>query len=677
MSFSSRKTECRRNRRKRRMSLERLEGRWMMSSGGTVPDKINPHSWDFAVNVSQIDSAYHAQGSAAITNNEIDYYRFRATETGVYRFMATTPASNLDTVLAVFDAGGDFVGKKLASNDDISGANRDSQAFAMLVRNHEYVFAVTNYQGTAGGSYTWDVQRTDDWYELTGGDTKQTAFNLSAITGRRVIPGNVLADGNDWFAFYLPTVKNEGTVKIRFDHALGDLDMAVYDTSGKQVGWSKGTGNEETVSLAGRSPGEYYVHVYGHQGASNPYYTLDLNPLGGGFQIDVTAPGFNATQRALIRQAADRWERVIASELPAATWGTQTVDDLSIVVTALNIVDPPNKNVLSQANYNGIRPNKGLPFHGFVNVDTDDLNNMVNGGGFQATMVHEMGHVLGIGTLWSGRGLLSGTTGTDPRFTGKQATAAYNQIFQRNDTGVPVEAGGGASTALAHWRESELTTEIMTGWVNGALMPLSRITVGGLADLGYSVNWAAADEFVPPPSIPGGGGYWGIALSKTQWNPASAALPDSALPSAGVALGQASGDEASAAWDALPGCGPHRPEVSKYALRFANFGGAEQRQAVLESELSSGPRTGPAWNAAARVWANMQDQTWHATPSAGTPVSAVSSLNGLEDLAATAKNVLRPVDAVMASFAASSDLEQWGEIPALSEPLCAKPLVLI
>jgi hypothetical protein len=38
----------------------------------------------------------------------------------------------------------------------------------------------------------------------------------------------------------------------------------------------------------------------------------------------------------------------------------------------------------------------------------------------------------------------------------------------------------------------------MTGFLNSGGNPLSRVTVASLADLGYSVNLAAADTYAPP-----------------------------------------------------------------------------------------------------------------------------------------------------------------------------------
>jgi len=61
-------------------------------------------------------------------------------------------------------------------------------------------------------------------------------------------------------------------------------------------------------------------------------------------------------------------------------------------------------------------------------------------------------------------------------------------------TPVPVEYDGGDGTACGHWDEDCLIDELMTGYATGTL-PLSRITVGGLEDLGYQVNYAAADPF--------------------------------------------------------------------------------------------------------------------------------------------------------------------------------------
>ena len=50
----------------------------------------------------------------------------------------------------------------------------------------------------------------------------------------------------------------------------------------------------------------------------------------------------------------------------------------------------------------------------------------------------------------------------------------------------------------SHWRESTLGNELMTGYLNSGTNPLSAITVGAMADLGYAVSFNAADAYAKP-----------------------------------------------------------------------------------------------------------------------------------------------------------------------------------
>ncbi|MFP6765474.1 MAG: hypothetical protein VB858_17735, partial [Planctomycetaceae bacterium] len=45
----------------------------------------------------------------------------------------------------------------------------------------------------------------------------------------------------------------------------------------------------------------------------------------------------------------------------------------------------------------------------------------------------------------------------------------------------------------AHWRESVLGSELMTGFINTGFNPLTRLTIAQFADLGYQVDFARAD----------------------------------------------------------------------------------------------------------------------------------------------------------------------------------------
>ena len=61
---------------------------------------------------------------------------------------------------------------------------------------------------------------------------------------------------------------------------------------------------------------------------------------------------------------------------------------------------------------------------------------------------------------------------------------------------LPIEADGNAGTAGGHWDEACLDNELMTGWLDsGRPNPVSRITIGGFEDIGYSVDYDVAEEY--------------------------------------------------------------------------------------------------------------------------------------------------------------------------------------
>ena len=60
---------------------------------------------------------------------------------------------------------------------------------------------------------------------------------------------------------------------------------------------------------------------------------------------------------------------------------------------------------------------------------------------------------------------------------------------------MPLEQNYGPGTVCSHWSEACLQTELMTGFVESTPTPLSRITIGTLQDLGYTVDYSKADYF--------------------------------------------------------------------------------------------------------------------------------------------------------------------------------------
>jgi Leishmanolysin len=97
-----------------------------------------------------------------------------------------------------------------------------------------------------------------------------------------------------------------------------------------------------------------------------------------------------------------------------------------------------------------------------------------------------------VGTIWIEQGVQS--TAPDCPYSGPNAIREYGAISGCDF--LPIEQRGGAGTACGHWDEDCLGIELMTGFSNpGVSNPLSTITVGSLEDVGYTVDYFAAEPF--------------------------------------------------------------------------------------------------------------------------------------------------------------------------------------
>lgn len=222
------------------------------------------------------------------------------------------------------------------------------------------------------------------------------------------------------------------------------------------------------------------------------------------FTIEVRfLDGLTEAQKQAFRSAADRWTRVITGDLPAVLVDGETIDDLLILAQGSDI-DGPGA-ILGQAGPTALRPpNAGaaafLPAKGIMQFDTADLEQMEAQGTLNDVITHEMGHVLGIGTVWTRKQLLRGASTFNPTFVGQTAMQEYGRLRGTGvPTPVPVENTGGPGTRNSHWRETVFRNELMTGFVGQAAgNPLSRLTVGSLQDVGYTVDLNAAEPYALP-----------------------------------------------------------------------------------------------------------------------------------------------------------------------------------
>lgn len=255
-----------------------------------------------------------------------------------------------------------------------------------------------------------------------------------------------------------------------------------------------------------------------------PFITLD-------FDVTVTNE-----QRQIMLDAAAFWnDAILGFDLLHDANGGISPHYLDIAVSIPSI-DGPN-GTLGSAGPVGLTyfdnnplgaPSFALWYStiGEMEFDADDVSGMIADQTFYGVVLHEMAHVLGIGTLWEINNNVNNTNYSlynvsAGDYVGPNALDAWKTEFgQSAATSVPVEQGGGPGTAGGHWNEvdngagntgivsnitgMDFSQELMTGWASPSFF-LSTVTLGALDDLGYVVDYTRAGQIsyspVPEPSV--------------------------------------------------------------------------------------------------------------------------------------------------------------------------------
>ena len=367
---------------------------------------------------------------------------------------------------------------------------------------------------------------------LLASATGVTPFRFHARTSPLGPPSSmtiVAGDGQTGLENYPvnipPAVQIKDTAGFPVSNIL--VTFAVMSGGGSVTGDTVRTGSNGTAAV-----GSWTIQLGSNTlGASIPDAGVTGNPAtfsaGGAaaaYHVDVRFLSvISPSRHAVFDSAAARWERAIfgdVADVPVNIPGdtlkkyctgkttpdlNETIDDV-VIFASLDSIDGPGK-ILGRAGPCFIRTAGFLPLIGVMQFDTADVANLESNGLFDEVILHEMGHVLGYGTIWSSNflNLLVGPAslgGTDPHFVGSLATAAFNRIGGAGYSAgakIPVENTGGAGTRDSHWRETVFTTELMTGFLNPSVPnPLSMVSIASMGDEGYQVNYAAADTFTLP-----------------------------------------------------------------------------------------------------------------------------------------------------------------------------------
>ena len=219
------------------------------------------------------------------------------------------------------------------------------------------------------------------------------------------------------------------------------------------------------------------------------------------FQLDIRfLGGLSPQQQIAFSAAAQRWSEIITGDLPPVMLEGDRIDDVLIEAEGISI-DGPGR-VLGQAGPTFLRPVSNLPIKGIMSFDSADLARLEADGSLADVILHEMGHVLGFGTLWARMGLISRAGTMNPTFSGSNAMREYAALTNRTTpVAVPVANTGGPGTRDGHWRESVFGDELLTGFISGSVRSISLTSIAAFEDMGYVVNYQAADAYSLPTML--------------------------------------------------------------------------------------------------------------------------------------------------------------------------------
>jgi len=268
------------------------------------------------------------------------------------------------------------------------------------------------------------------------------------------------------------------------------------------------------ISGTSTAPGVYFFEITATSGAqaASATYAITISTVAPSqFNVWVSfnggpIPPVNTV--TALKDALARWEEVVLGDVSDQTYPPSGltagscglvdasrlngafIDDV-VILMGIAPIDGPSGTLARAGPCGYARGTLPTVISGQMQLDEADAASA--SAAYMALIIwHEIGHVMGIGTLWSG--LLSGSGTATPRYTGANGSTEWLAL------------GGAAGgpyvqpSAEAHWHEAWFNSEIMTPTTEGPFgaMPISRVTIGTLMDLGWTVDLDAADAYALP-----------------------------------------------------------------------------------------------------------------------------------------------------------------------------------
>ena len=466
-----------------------------------------------AGNLSRTQRRYRGQVGG---NDPADFYRVDLSEGGNIKLAASGIDGDVDLLL--LNSSGGTIAKSTNDGKANEAISQTVAAGTYFVQVSPFASAKSNYTLDVSSNYTGQSNSPVSSSSNSPSPSPSNSPSPSPTTNLTGDPGNTLGSAEvksaaafsrtqqvnkDDQDFYRFNVGQSGVFTANLTGLSGDADVKLIQDKnnngtvdqGEVLGWQWewGTGNESIRRFL--SAGNYFVEVMGY-GTEMKNYTLNttFNAQSSDdrkFSINLNYKdglnGVSSTVRNALVDATKIWENVI----PYSSFnGAHT---LNIDVVGINSSQDwlaAATNTGGQTAANG----KWLPTTGTIRINTSYANTYNNNPDYlKGIVTHELAHVLGIGTIWekNGNSLIDRSTNTYK--ADSYAGRAYGELTGTlQPTAVPVEAG-----SYGHWDENALQAELLTPYAEsvGTKMPLSEVTIASLRDLGWNVNYGAAENF--------------------------------------------------------------------------------------------------------------------------------------------------------------------------------------
>lgn len=392
----------------------------------------------------------------------------------------------------------------------------------------EGVQQTTNASGVATvGSWRLGTGVGQQIARATASNVPQASFSATALAGAATTLTKVTGDNQQGISGSSVAIRPTVRVTDEFGNPVGNVPVTFTpgNNSGTvtngTVASDPATGNASVGSwILGSAPAQTLTATSSALPSQSVSFAATASQSLFNLEVRFVGDGGTPQIRQAFLDAAAKWRRMIvgrvhtfgvnvqAGETCGLSWTpavNETITDL-VIYARIGQIDQGGSgglNTIARAGPCFLAPPSRLPVLGIMEFDEFDITAIVNAGTFGDVVLHEMGHVLGVGTLWNGfgRAFLVGAGSAAPNFTGPSALNEFSALTTVAFNGDPVPVEGNqfpVGTRDGHWRESVFGRELMQGFVKSGGMPLSRVTVASLRDLDYQVDLSAADPFTPP-----------------------------------------------------------------------------------------------------------------------------------------------------------------------------------